>query len=203
MSAGNINILLDLWALNMAKYDDLGPFSSYEHMYSAIDNIKHGDAPWKSFTTSYAGELHPNAPSWQLQDYEVWFRDPDRVIRNMLDNPDFDGHFDYAPYVDLDKTGNRKWNEFLSGNYSWRHAVSPSMLRWSAIKILFKKNNFRQIYLKQMQRQKVRCIALSFSVQTKPQSPWQLEMLSTTLCTSRLGMSTTPLGVHTEMLLCR
>lgn len=73
MSAGNINILLDLWALSMAKHDDLGPFSSYENMYFAIDNIKHGDAPWKHFTTSYAGEIGANTPSWQLQDYEVWF----------------------------------------------------------------------------------------------------------------------------------
>ena len=124
MSAGNIDILLDLWALSMEKHEDFGPFSSYESMYSAIDAIKHGDAPWKSFTTSYASELGPNAPSLQLQDYEVWFHDPDVVIRNMLDNPDFDGHFDYAPYVDLDKDGNRRWNEFLSGNFSWRHAVS-------------------------------------------------------------------------------
>ncbi|KAF8802194.1 hypothetical protein BYT27DRAFT_7226532 [Phlegmacium glaucopus] len=123
MSAGNIDVLLDLWALNMAKHDDLGPFSSYEHMYATIDNIKHGDAPWKTFTTSYAGELGPNAPGWQLEDYEVWFRDPDLIVRNMLNNPDFDGQFDYAPYVDLDKAGQRRWNEFMSGNFSWRHAI--------------------------------------------------------------------------------
>ena len=128
MSAGNIDILLDLWALNMAKHDDLGPFSSYEHMYSTIDSIKQGDAPWKSFTTSYAGELGPNALSWQLEEYEVWFRDPDVVLRNMLDNPDFDGQIDYAPYIDVDKAGNRKFNEFMSGNFAWRHAVSHVFL---------------------------------------------------------------------------
>ncbi|KAF8799694.1 hypothetical protein BYT27DRAFT_7227703 [Phlegmacium glaucopus] len=123
MSAGNIDTLLDLWALSMAKNDDLGPFTSYEHMYATIDNINQGDAPWKSFTMSYAGELGPNAPSWQLEDYEVWFRDPDVVIRNMLNNPDFAGQFDYAPCIDLDKAGQRRWNEFMSGNFSWRHAT--------------------------------------------------------------------------------
>ncbi|KAF8814457.1 hypothetical protein BYT27DRAFT_7219837 [Phlegmacium glaucopus] len=123
MSAGNIDTLLDLWALSMAKNDDLGPFTSYEHMYATIDNINQGDAPWKSFTMSYAGELGPNAPSWQLEDYEVWFRDPDVVIRNMLNNPDFAGQFDYAPYIDLDKAGQRRWNEFMSGNFSWRHTT--------------------------------------------------------------------------------
>ncbi|KAF8808375.1 hypothetical protein BYT27DRAFT_7222884 [Phlegmacium glaucopus] len=107
MSAGNVDILLDLWVLNMAKHDDLGPFTLYEHMYATIDNIKQGDAPWKSFTTSYA--------------------DPAVVVQNMLDNPDFDGQFDYAPYVDLDKAGQRRWNEFMSGNFSWRHAVKGAM----------------------------------------------------------------------------
>lgn len=121
----------------MAKHDDLAPFSSHEDMYFLIDNIKHGDAPWKSFTTSYAGELGPNAPLWQLQDYDVWFRDADVVIRNMLDNPDLIGNFDYAPYVELDKAGNRRWNEFMSGNFSWRHAVSPSAFPSSAIRSLF------------------------------------------------------------------
>lgn len=136
MSAGNINTLFDLWALQMAKHDDVGPFSSYEQMYAAIDNITHGDVPWKSFTTSYAGELGPNPPGWQLQDYEVSFRDPDLVIRNMLDNPDFDGHFDYAPYIDLDKAGNRRWNEFMSGNFAWRHAVSSHSSTLGSTKIL-------------------------------------------------------------------
>ena len=127
MSAGNIDILMDLWALNMAKHDDLGPFLSYQQMYATIDNIKQGDAWWKSFRTSYAGGLGPNAPNWQLEDYKVWFRDLDIVIQNMLDNPDFDNQFDYAPYVELDKAGQRRWNEFMSGNFSWRHAVSMAI----------------------------------------------------------------------------
>jgi hypothetical protein len=150
MSAGNIDILLDLWALNMAKHNDCGPFSSYEHMYRTIDNIEKGDVPWKSFTTSYAGEIRPNAPSWQLQDYEVWFRDPDVVIRNILNNPDLDGHFDYAPYIDLDKTGQRKWNEFMSGNFSWRHAVSVRM-DVSLLRLRTEpKISFRPRYMRQM-----------------------------------------------------
>ena len=167
MSARNINILLDLWALNMAKHDYVGPFSSCEYMYSVIDNIKHGDVLWKSFTTSYAGKLVPNAPSWQLQDYEVWFRDPDVVVRNMLDNPDFHGHFDYVPYVDLDKAGNRRWNEFMSGNFSWRHAVTLHLFHNDSYLNLY---YYRLTYLRQTQQQKVQCIAPSFWVQTKPQS---------------------------------
>ena len=67
MSAGNIDILLDLWALNMAKHDKLGLFSSYEHIYANIDGIKQEDAPWKSFTTSFAGELGPTLLAGSLK----------------------------------------------------------------------------------------------------------------------------------------
>ncbi|KAF8873125.1 hypothetical protein BD779DRAFT_1613705 [Infundibulicybe gibba] len=123
MSAGNIDILMDTWALSMARHNDYGPFSSHEHMYAVIDAIEHGDAPWKSFTTSYAGTLGADAPSWQLADYEVWYRDPNIVIQNILDNPDFKSQFNYTPYVELDQSGKRRWNEFMSGNFSWRHAT--------------------------------------------------------------------------------
>ncbi|KAF8815870.1 hypothetical protein BYT27DRAFT_7248786 [Phlegmacium glaucopus] len=41
----------------------------------------------------------------------------------MLDNPDFAGEFNVIPYIDLDKAGQRRWNEFMSGNFSWRHAT--------------------------------------------------------------------------------
>ena len=121
MSAGDVDELMDIWATS--NNDDLSLFSSHEHMYTTIDEIKHGDAPWKLFTVSYAGHLGPDPPSWQLQNYRVWYRDPNIVTTNMLDNPDFDGEFDYAPYVEVDKSGQCCWNELMSGNFAWRHVV--------------------------------------------------------------------------------
>ena len=123
MSAGDVDKLMDIWAtLKDVDNDEISPFSSHEYMYTTIDDIKHGDAPWKSFTISYTGHLGPDPPTWQLQDYQVWYRDPDVVITNLLDNPDFDGEFNYAPYVEMDKSGQRQWNEPMSGNFAWRHA---------------------------------------------------------------------------------
>lgn len=129
MSAGDIDELMDIWATSKAvdefdsDSDEISPFSSHEHMNTTIDEIKHGDAAWKSFTISYAGHLGEDPPSWQLQDYQVWYCDPDVVATNMLDNPDFDREFDYAPYVEVDNSGQRRWNEPMSGNFPWRHAV--------------------------------------------------------------------------------
>jgi hypothetical protein len=124
MSAGNIDQLMEMWALSMAKHNDLGPFQSYEHMYNVIDDTRLGDTPWKCFTAGFAGDVGPDAPSWQQAEYEVWFRDPEVVISNMLNNPDFDGQFDYTPYVQVDKSGKRHWSDFMSANYAWRHSVS-------------------------------------------------------------------------------
>ncbi|KAJ7868968.1 hypothetical protein B0H14DRAFT_3132512 [Mycena olivaceomarginata] len=53
-------------------------------------------------------------------EYEIWYRDPDVVIRNMLGNPDFDGEFDTTPYVELDRHGQRRWSDFMSGNFAWK-----------------------------------------------------------------------------------
>ncbi len=116
---------METWALDMAKHGDLGPFKSYEEMYNAIDATRLGDAPWKCWSSTYDGEKDS---AWKSTNYEVWYRDPDVVLRNMLDNPDFDGQFDYTPYIRRDKTGQRMLSDFMTGNFAWNHAVSSLIL---------------------------------------------------------------------------
>jgi len=123
MSEGDIDSLMDMWVCGKSESEDLAPFDSHKHLHATIDAVKLGNAPWKSFKMLYAGEIGPNAPTWQTTDYEVCYRDPSVVVANMLDNPDFDGEIDYSPYVELNRSGERCWNEFLSANLSWRHAV--------------------------------------------------------------------------------
>ncbi|KAJ6604084.1 hypothetical protein B0H10DRAFT_2314283 [Mycena sp. CBHHK59/15] len=123
MSSKNIDYLLELWALSLMKHEDLGPFQSYEDLYKTIDATKLGDAPWQCFQTEPLA-VGDDAPAWARQSYEIWYRDPDEVIANMLDNPDFDGAFDTAPYVHLDSEGKRRWHDFMSANFAWRHSVS-------------------------------------------------------------------------------
>jgi hypothetical protein len=123
MSTTNIDTLLELWALSQMKHNDLGPFQDYKEIYETIDATKVGDAPWKCYQTTPMA-VGDDAPAWARQSYEVWYRDPDVVIANMLDNPDFDGAFDTAPYVHLDAQGNRRWSDFMSANFAWRHSVS-------------------------------------------------------------------------------
>ncbi|KAJ7860199.1 hypothetical protein B0H14DRAFT_3084858 [Mycena olivaceomarginata] len=121
MSTKNIHYLLEQWALSLMKHGDLGSFENYQHLYETIDATKLGDAPWQCFQTEPLG-TGEDAPVWARQSYEIWYRDPEVVISNMLDNPDFDGAFDTAPYVHLDSNGKRLWHDFMSANFAWRHS---------------------------------------------------------------------------------
>ncbi len=71
-------------------------------------------------------DLPQDAPSWQRVEYQIWYRDPDTIISNMLANTDFANEFDVAAYVDVDAEGKRRWCDFMSGNYAWRHSVGLS-----------------------------------------------------------------------------
>ncbi|KAJ6449989.1 hypothetical protein C8R45DRAFT_1057249 [Mycena sanguinolenta] len=122
MSAKNIDFLLEQWALSLMKHDNLGPFENYEHLYKTIDATKLGDAPWQCFQTEPLAD-GDDAPSWARQLYEIWYRDPEVVISNMLDNPDFHGAFDTKPYVHLDSNGKRCWHDFMSANFAWNRTA--------------------------------------------------------------------------------
>ncbi|KAJ6472013.1 hypothetical protein C8R45DRAFT_1164738, partial [Mycena sanguinolenta] len=122
MSAKNIDFLLEQWALSLMKHNDLGPFENYKHLYKTIDATKLGDAPWQCFQTEPLAD-GDDAPSWARQSYEIWYRDPEVVISNMLDNPDFHGAFDTKPYVHLNSNGKRRWHDFMSANFAWNHAT--------------------------------------------------------------------------------
>lgn len=125
MSATNIDELLSIWGLSSGDVDSLNtpPFGTHKHLYDAVDSGTLGSAPWQCLEAGFEGDVPQNAPAWRKKKYEVWYRDPDTILRNMLDNPDFDGQFDYAPYVELDKNCNRRWSNFMSGNYAWKQAV--------------------------------------------------------------------------------
>ncbi|KAJ8701478.1 hypothetical protein PTI98_000250 [Pleurotus ostreatus] len=137
MSASNLDELFTLLGLNPPppatsdsedSASDMGinpkasaPFKDHDDMYNTIDASKLGDAPWQCLKVDPCGTAEE--PLWKQKIYEVWFRDPDIVLQNMLDNPDFDGEFDYSPYVEVDDKNNRRWGDAMSANYAWRHAT--------------------------------------------------------------------------------
>ncbi|KAF9522541.1 hypothetical protein CPB83DRAFT_917238, partial [Crepidotus variabilis] len=122
MSAANIDELMKIMAALGVIKGGGAPFASHTELYSSIDDLSFGDAPWNSFAVSYMGEVAPDAPGWKRTEYEVWFRDPLTVIRNFLENPDFNGEIDTTPLREFDENGQRRWKDMMSGNWVWRQA---------------------------------------------------------------------------------
>ena len=124
MSAGDIDALLNIWAATLAPHNDHPLFSNHKDLYSTIDATPLGDVPWESFSLKYNGALPKrDIPPWMSSEYDVWFRDPRELIHNLISNPDFHGEFDYSPLREFDGDENRRYQDFMSGNWAWKQAV--------------------------------------------------------------------------------
>ncbi|KAF5328289.1 hypothetical protein D9758_018165 [Tetrapyrgos nigripes] len=126
MSQGDIDYLMELWAMSMAERG--APFVNHQDMYRAIDNIQLGSAPWRCFKVppswySTNGVDDSTVPEWKKQEYQVWYRDPEVVIAHILSNPDYKNDFNTTPYVEIGRDGKRRWSDFMSANMAWRHAT--------------------------------------------------------------------------------
>lgn len=125
MSAGNIDIIFKLWAASLAVHRDSPPFSDHAEMYNTIDSTPLGDLPWQSFSLKYSGDVpEGDVPSWMTKDYDVWFRDPRALVHKILSNPDFEDEIDYAPVQEYSSDGVHRFQDFMSGNWAWKQAVS-------------------------------------------------------------------------------
>ncbi|KAG0693860.1 hypothetical protein DFH29DRAFT_815943 [Suillus ampliporus] len=124
MPAAQVNKLLDLWASTLKKQDDKPPFADYRDLYKTIDKTPLGDVKWESFSVCYNGERpDTDVPPWMDQVFEVWYRDTQEVIRNMLANPDYAQEFDYRPYREFSTdSSERQWKDFMSGDWAWDQA---------------------------------------------------------------------------------
>ncbi|TRM55858.1 hypothetical protein BD626DRAFT_415265 [Schizophyllum amplum] len=133
MSQGDTTHLMDLWAAwNEHHFAQLGlneedipppPFAHHRDLHSTIDGTTVGDVPWQTFEASFPVSDLPidgSVPSWQTAKYPIWYRDPQEVVKSLLDNPDFDGEFDYVPFQEYDASGHRHYRDFFSGNWAYR-----------------------------------------------------------------------------------
>ncbi|KAF5332268.1 hypothetical protein D9611_007993 [Ephemerocybe angulata] len=127
-SVSQINKGLDLWlaskiqAMGSTDCDDL-PWSSASELYSTIDEITQGNAPFKTVYFKYNGEIpENNPPAWMTQTYELCVRDIRQVIHQQLDTPDFKNEFHSRPYRQFQANGERVWSDMFSGDWAWKEA---------------------------------------------------------------------------------
>jgi hypothetical protein len=55
-------------------------------------------------------------------EYVVWFRDPQALIKEIIANSGFAAKFDYAPYHEY-VGGEHQYQNLMSGNWAWHQAV--------------------------------------------------------------------------------
>jgi hypothetical protein len=127
LSASKVDTLLDLWTQSLYEFDAPGPMKDHRELHTLIDSSTLGDVPWQCMVTTFNKDTR-NASPWTQTAYEIWYRNPEIVVSNMLDNPDFDGQFDVRPYIDLDEHQKRRWSNVMSGNVAWRHSVSRTLV---------------------------------------------------------------------------
>ncbi|KAI5992692.1 hypothetical protein EDD15DRAFT_2167831 [Pisolithus albus] len=124
MPQAQVDMLMRLWVASMLHHNDQAPFADHTDLHRVIDAIPLGDVPWKSIQAQYSGNIpDEGAASWMRKSYEVWFRDPNPIVENLLGNPDFNNHFDYMPYREFKPSGQRRWENMMSGNWAWNYAV--------------------------------------------------------------------------------
>ncbi|EMD36485.1 hypothetical protein CERSUDRAFT_95785 [Gelatoporia subvermispora B] len=128
MSSGDYKILSKLWAATLARHGDEPPFKNSKKLHQRIDSAPLGDLPWDSMQFWYHdtdAESEPTpgpTPGWKTECYDVWYRNPRDVVRNLLSNPDFDGEFDYTPIRDHTEDDGLRRRDFMSGDWAWNQA---------------------------------------------------------------------------------
>lgn len=99
------------------------PYSDHKELYKTIDKVPYGDVEWQSGTVTYQGTLPDGPPpSWMEKEYDIWYRDPLEIVKNLIKNPDFTDEFDCVPYHEY-VGGEHRFQHFMSGDWAWRQAV--------------------------------------------------------------------------------
>jgi hypothetical protein len=124
LSESSINEALQLWAGQSAKngHNDV-PWKSAAEMYNTIDKIRQGNNPWKSVPFHYTGPKPKTPPKWMTKEYVLVTRNICHLLYEQIACTDFDGHWDYAPFMEFDHAGNRVWTNIMSGDWAAKQAV--------------------------------------------------------------------------------
>jgi hypothetical protein len=126
MPQGQIDSLLQIWARTMVNTGKNPPFCNARDLYDTIDATEDGHIPWQSFLLSYQPKEDEviGETSWKRKSFDVWFRDPHKVLLGQLLNRDFAKEMDFAAKEARDsKTKIRRFRDFMSGEWAWGQSV--------------------------------------------------------------------------------
>jgi len=124
LSQKKIDDLLELWAATLIPHGDSAPIANHLDLHRQIDAIDLGDVQWEHAYLKYEGPLPETThhPEWKTTEYDIWYRDPRQVIKNILARPDLEGHIDYTAYQEFNGE-KRQYGNMMSGDWAWRQSV--------------------------------------------------------------------------------
>lgn len=125
-SEPEINRSLDILAAHLLEHGAEPRWNNAKELYTTIDEIQAGDAPWQVVKIRYNGPRPDNgpAPKWMDETYELCTRDSRKVLHNQLATTDFKDQFTPSPYRHFDANGTRVFSNLMSGDWAWKQAVS-------------------------------------------------------------------------------
>ena len=126
LSRRKIDNLLELWAATLIPHGDSPPIANHRDLHRQIDAIEVGDVQWENVDLKYNGPLPETTrpPEWKTASYDIWYRNPRDVVKNLLARPDLEGHIDYAAYKEFNSE-QRQYSNMMSGNWAWEQSVRP------------------------------------------------------------------------------
>ena len=124
LSQKKIDRILELWAATLIPHGDSAPITNHLDLHQQIDAVGLGDIQWEHTHLKYEGPLPETTrhPEWKTTEYDIWYRNPRQVIKNILARPDLSGHVDYAAYQEFDDE-KRQYGNMMSGDWAWRQSV--------------------------------------------------------------------------------
>jgi Plavaka transposase len=123
-SAKKIDRALDILAGYALEYSGVTPWKDSAELYSTIDAIQDGNAPWKVYHIHYKGPRPPGTPpKWMTETYELCTRDSHRILHHQLSTAQFKDKFNVAPYRQVNDKGVHIWSNLMSGDWAWKQAV--------------------------------------------------------------------------------
>ncbi|KAH9996959.1 hypothetical protein BJV74DRAFT_877360 [Russula compacta] len=114
-SEGNINKALDMWVAMVMESGGDVPWANARELYNTIDNIQHGDSPWRLYHVRYQGPLPAGTPpKWMTKSYELCMRDSRQILHHQLATSDF------TDKINID--GKWAWSNLMSAEWAWKQA---------------------------------------------------------------------------------
>ncbi len=120
MSAANIDTLMPLVTTRQGKF----LFKDHRDLYDAINAFDIEGVPWQSSSFQYDGKIPDDqVPEWMTAKYEIHYRDPRDLIRNIISDTMFKHAFDYVPYQEFDDNEDRHYENLMSGDWAFHQAA--------------------------------------------------------------------------------